>query len=55
MQNRRKATFYTLGCRLNQAETAIISNRFLERGYQVVEFGTPADICVINSCTVTEQ
>jgi threonylcarbamoyladenosine tRNA methylthiotransferase MtaB len=50
-----KASFYTLGCRLNQAETALIGNRFRQKGYELVEFGQAADVCVINSCTVTEQ
>ncbi len=50
-----KASFFTLGCRLNQAETALIGNSFRQKGYEVVEFGQPADVCVINSCTVTEQ
>ncbi|MDZ7343481.1 MAG: tRNA (N(6)-L-threonylcarbamoyladenosine(37)-C(2))-methylthiotransferase MtaB, partial [candidate division KSB1 bacterium] len=46
---------YTLGCRLNQAETALIGSSFKQRGYELVEFGQDADVCVINSCTVTEQ
>lgn len=50
-----KASFYTLGCRLNQAETALIGNSFRQKGYDLVEFGQAADVCVINSCTVTEQ
>jgi len=50
-----KASFYTLGCRLNQAETALIGNTFRQKGYELVEFGEPSDVCVINSCTVTEQ
>lgn len=50
-----KASFYTLGCRLNQAETALISNNFREKGYDIVPFGQPTDVCVINTCTVTEQ
>jgi len=53
--SRLKASFYTLGCRLNQAETALIGNSFRQKGYELVEFGRPADVCVINSCTVTEQ
>ncbi len=52
---RLRASFYTLGCRLNQAETALISQSFKNKGYQVVEFGESADVCVINTCTVTEQ
>lgn len=50
-----RASFYTLGCRLNQAETAMIANRFEKQGYQLVPFGERADVCVINSCTVTAQ
>jgi len=50
-----KASFHTLGCRLNQAETALIGNTFRQKGYELVEFGEPSDVCVINSCTVTEQ
>lgn len=50
-----KASFHTLGCRLNQAETAMIARRFRERGYQIGNAEQAADILVINSCTVTEQ
>lgn len=53
--SRLRASFYTLGCRLNQAETALIANHFSQNGYDVVDFGAAADVCVINSCTVTEQ
>jgi threonylcarbamoyladenosine tRNA methylthiotransferase MtaB len=45
--------FYTLGCRLNQAETAAIQNSFTAEGYRLVEDHQPADIAVINTCTVT--
>ncbi|WP_372370927.1 tRNA (N(6)-L-threonylcarbamoyladenosine(37)-C(2))-methylthiotransferase MtaB [Candidatus Uabimicrobium sp. HlEnr_7] len=50
-----KASFYTLGCRLNQAETALISSTFTDNGYEIVPFSKSADVCVINSCTVTEH
>ncbi|TDI86136.1 MAG: tRNA (N(6)-L-threonylcarbamoyladenosine(37)-C(2))-methylthiotransferase MtaB [Caldithrix sp.] len=50
-----RASFYTLGCRLNQAETSLISNSFRERGYEIVDYGEPTDVCVINTCTVTQQ
>ncbi len=50
-----RASFYTLGCRLNQAETALIGADFLNKGYDVVPFGAETDVCVINTCTVTEQ
>ena len=50
----QKISFYTLGCRLNQSETASIQNSFDAPGYTVVDFEQPADIVVINTCTVTE-
>lgn len=48
-------SFYTLGCRLNQSETASLQNNFSSSGYEVVRFNHPADICVINTCTVTAK
>ncbi len=50
-----RASLHTLGCRLNQAETAIIAKTLSVRGYEIVEFGEQADLTVINTCTVTEQ
>lgn len=49
-----RASFYTLGCRLNQAETASISATFAAQGYTIVDFGEETDVCVINTCSVTE-
>ena len=49
-----RASFHTLGCRLNQAETASISATFARQGYRIVDFGTDTDVCVINTCSVTE-
>ncbi len=48
-------SFYTLGCRLNQAETAVLEHIFIKAGYNVVRFGRPSDVVVINTCTVTER
>ncbi len=48
-------SFYTFGCRLNQAETAILQCSFEEQGYRVVDFRNPADVVVVNTCTVTEN
>lgn len=48
-------SFNTLGCRLNQSETAIIQGTFQKKGYRVVPFSEPADIAVINTCTVTQE
>jgi len=55
MSDRFRASFYTLGCRLNQAETAMISHSFARKGYEIVGFGEPSDVVVINTCTVTDQ
>ena len=50
-----KASLYTLGCRLNQAETAIIAKSLKSKGFEIVDFGNETDLMVINTCTVTEQ
>lgn len=49
----KKVAFYTLGCKVNQYETEAMSELFLKNGYKVCDFETPADIYVINTCTVT--
>ena len=45
--------FYTLGCRLNQAETGLATADLAGHGYTPVPWGKPADVLVINSCAVT--
>ena len=50
-----RASFYTLGCRLNQAETALIAETFRQRGYDIAEHGSPVEVAVINTCSVTEH
>jgi threonylcarbamoyladenosine tRNA methylthiotransferase MtaB len=50
-----KVALHTLGCKLNYAETSTIGKQFLDRGFELVEFGLPADVVVINTCTVTER
>ena len=45
--------FYTLGCRLNQYETEAIREQFVSQGFSVVPFSEPADVYVVNTCTVT--
>ena len=49
----KKVAFYTLGCKVNQYETNAMAQKFIEKGYKVVEFETQADIYIINTCTVT--
>lgn len=51
---RRRVTFHTLGCRLNQAETAGFVDVFKQDGYQPVALGETTDLLVINTCSVTE-
>ncbi|MDQ7037656.1 MAG: tRNA (N(6)-L-threonylcarbamoyladenosine(37)-C(2))-methylthiotransferase MtaB [Aquificota bacterium] len=48
-----RVAFYTLGCRMNQFDTDLMRTRFLESGYEEVDFEEEADIYVINTCTVT--
>ena len=51
-----KISFYTFGCRLNQSETAVVSQTFKMDGtYKIVDFGKPADVVVVNTCTVTQN
>nr|MBX2818445.1 MiaB/RimO family radical SAM methylthiotransferase [Rhodothermaceae bacterium] len=51
----QRVTFYTLGCKLNFAETGTLRESFEDRSYEVVPFGEAADVAVINTCTVTEE
>jgi threonylcarbamoyladenosine tRNA methylthiotransferase MtaB len=48
-----RVAFYTLGCKLNQAETEFLANRFSKAGFQLVSPGGGADIYIANTCTVT--
>ncbi len=51
----KKAAFYTLGCKLNFAETTSIAESFNQTGFEQVDFKEKADVYVINSCSVTGQ
>jgi threonylcarbamoyladenosine tRNA methylthiotransferase MtaB len=53
--DKKRVSFHTLGCRLNFSETGSISQGFVDRGYEVVEFGDQADVTFINTCTVTDS
>jgi len=50
----KTAAYYTLGCKLNFAETSSIGKTLAEHGIRKVRPGEKADICVINTCSVTE-
>ena len=52
---KKRVAFYTAGCRLNQSETAVLTDRFTRMGYQQVAYGEPTDLLVLNTCTVTEN
>lgn len=53
--------FITLGCKVNQYETNAMAQKFLEKGYEIIEEETKEnenkipDICIINTCTVTNM
>jgi len=50
-----RVSFHTLGCRLNQSETDYLVRSFQQKGYEIVNNNEPADVCIINTCTVTEN
>lgn len=50
----KKAVYYTLGCKLNFAETSTMGAELKARGVRTARKGEIADICVVNTCSVTE-
>lgn len=50
-----KVSVYTLGCKVNLYESEVIINNFKKRGYEIVSFDSNADICIINTCTITNN
>lgn len=50
----KKAVYYTLGCKLNFSETSTVGRLLKQAGVHKIESGEQADICVINTCSVTE-
>lgn len=53
--NQRTVALYTLGCKLNYAESSSLGRMLSERGYIVRPFDAQADIYVINTCSVTDN
>ena len=51
----KKATFVTLGCKLNYAETSTLRDRLTARGCLPAEEKETADICIVNTCSVTGE
>jgi len=52
---KKRVSFYTLGCKLNQYETDNIRDKFIKSGYSVVDFGKQADVSIVNTCAVTQR
>ncbi len=50
----KKAAYFTLGCKLNFAETSSVGKQLKEAGVETVREGEVADMCVVNTCSVTE-
>ena len=51
----KKVAFLTLGCKVNQYETNAMSEKLVEAGYEIIENPNDADICIINTCSVTNM
>lgn len=50
----KKAAYYTLGCKLNFSETSTFGKMLADMGVKTVEDGEKADLCLVNTCSVTE-
>ena len=50
----KKAAYFTLGCKLNFAETSTVGRQLKEAGVATAGDGEVADICIVNTCSVTE-
>jgi threonylcarbamoyladenosine tRNA methylthiotransferase MtaB len=50
----KKAAFFTLGCKLNFAETSSVAQELMRYGVKKAQKGEVADICIVNTCSVTE-
>ena len=55
LHDAKRASVRALGCRLNQYEATSIADLLAAAGYEIVPFGEPADLGVINTCTVTNE
>ncbi|NLM77539.1 MAG: tRNA (N(6)-L-threonylcarbamoyladenosine(37)-C(2))-methylthiotransferase MtaB [Ruminococcaceae bacterium] len=55
MEQKKTAAFHTLGCKTNHYETDAIRMQFAAAGFDLVEFREPADVYIINTCSVTAE
>jgi len=51
----KRISIKTVGCRLNQAESAQMAGRLKAAGHSIVPFGQPSDVCVVHTCAVTSR
>lgn len=51
----KEVAFLTLGCKVNSYETDVMKQLFVSEGYRIVPFSQPADVYIINTCTVTNM
>ena len=51
----RSFTITTLGCKVNRYESEAIAEQLENRGWHTVDAGATADLCIINTCTVTQK
>jgi threonylcarbamoyladenosine tRNA methylthiotransferase MtaB len=51
----KKAGIATLGCKVNQVESVSIKEQLMSLGYELVDFRSPANLYIINTCTVTNR
>ena len=54
-ESAKSVSFFTLGCKLNKAESDSLEREFVRKGYTVVPFRQEADVTIVNTCTVTNQ
>lgn len=52
---RPRASLHSLGCRVNQYEVREAAVELSRRGFDLVPFGSPADVCIVNTCAVTHE
>lgn len=52
--NNKKVVYHTLGCKLNFAETSAIGKQLADEGFVKARTGEEADVCIINTCSVTD-
>lgn len=50
---KRRASFHNLGCKVNAYETEAMEQLLESGGYEIVPFGEEAEVCIINTCSVT--